>query len=93
MINKVISKFPQDNIIVLSNMTPNALFHDQGLTVIKDPETGEYERLEQIIDGIDTEIEEKLEEIENAKEKKQKKELKKEIKDFVIIIQQQTVLN
>jgi hypothetical protein len=82
MINKVISKFPQDNIIVLSNMTPKALFHDQGITVIKDPETNEYEKLEQIIDAIDAEIEEKLEEVENAKEKQQKKDLKKEIKSL-----------
>jgi len=73
---------PQNNIIVLSNMTPKALFHDQGIIVIKDPETGEYEKFEQIIDGIDTEIEEKQEEIENAKEKQQKKELKKEIKSL-----------
>lgn len=82
MINKVISKFPQDDIVVLSNMTPKALFHDQGIIVIKDPETNEYEKFEQIIDGIDVEIEEKFEEIENAKEKQKKKELKKEIKSL-----------
>ena len=53
MINKVISKFPERDIIILSNMTPKALFHDQGRTVVKDPETNEYQNLDDLIDGID----------------------------------------
>ena len=57
MINKVISKFPERDIIILSNMTPKALFHEQGRTVVKDPETNEYQNLDDLTDGIDLEIE------------------------------------
>jgi hypothetical protein len=69
MINKVISKFPDKDIIILTNMTPKALFHERGETVVKDPETNEYQNLDDLIDGIDLEIEKKKEEIENIKEK------------------------
>ena len=82
MINKVISKFPQKNIITLSNMTPKALFHEHETRVVKNPETGEYESLDSLIDKIDEEIENKQDEIANTKEKEKIKELKKDIKNL-----------
>ena len=82
MINKVISKFPEKDIIILSNMTPKALFHDQGVAVVKNPETNVYENLDEMIDTIDTEIEDKQELIENTKDRHQKKALKKEIRSL-----------
>ena len=82
MINKVISKFPERDIIILSNMTPKALFHEQGIVVVKDPETNMYENLDKMIDKIDTEIEYKQEEIQIAKEKQQQKNMKAEIKSL-----------
>jgi hypothetical protein len=82
IIHKVISKFPQRDIIILSGMTPKALFHDQGITAVKNLESGEYEDLDEMVDSIDTNIENKEEEIENAKEKQRKEELRKEIKSL-----------
>jgi hypothetical protein len=82
IIHKVISKFPQRDIIILSGMTPKALLHDQGITAVKNLESGEYEDLDEMVDSIDTNIENKEEEIENAKEKQRKEELRKEIKSL-----------
>lgn len=82
MINKIISKFPQKDIVVLSSMTPKAVFHDQGIVAVKNPETNEYENLDEMTDAIDIEMEDKQEEIENNKEKLQKKELRREIKSL-----------
>jgi hypothetical protein len=82
MINKIISKFPQNDIIVLSNMTPKALFHDQGISAVKNPETNEYENLDEKIDPIDIDIEDKREDLENVKDKQGKKELRKEIESL-----------
>src|SRR5215469_3447939 len=82
MINKVISKFPEKNIIILSNMTPKTLFHDQGIAVVKNPETNEYQNLDEISDVIDLEIKNRNEEFENTKEKQRKQKLKVEIKSL-----------
>jgi hypothetical protein len=82
MINKVISKFPDRDIIILTNMTPKALFHERGETVVKDPETNEYRNLDDLIDGIDLDIEKKKEEIENLKDKQHKESLKAEVKNL-----------
>jgi hypothetical protein len=82
MINKVIGKFPEKDIIILSNMTPKALFHEQGILVFKNPETNEYENLHEMEDKIDVAIEDKNEQIENTKEKQQQKNLKAEIKNL-----------
>jgi len=86
MINKVISKFPQKNIITLSNMTPKALFHEYGIKVVKNSETGEYESLDLLIEQIEEKIENKQDEIANikddVKQKEKIKELKKDIKNL-----------
>src|SRR5215469_16791178 len=82
LIKKVISKFPETDIITLSNMTPKALFHDQGTAVVKNHETDEYENLHEMVVAIDREIEDKKEQIENAKEKQQQKNLKVEIENL-----------
>jgi hypothetical protein len=50
LINKVTSKFPDRDIIILTNVTPKALFHEWGETVVKDPETNEYQNLDNLID-------------------------------------------
>jgi hypothetical protein len=80
IINKVISKFPQTNIIALSNMTPKALFHEYGTKAVKNSDTSQYGSVNSLIDKIDKEIENKQDEIANTKEKEKEKELKKDIK-------------
>ena len=80
VINKVINKFPQKDISVLSNMTPKALFHEHGMQVIKNHETGSYDQLDDLIDDLDTEIEENEDELRSSNDIKKKKELKKAIK-------------
>jgi hypothetical protein len=82
LINKVLSKFPTRNTIILSGMTPKALFHDQGMMAVKNPETDEYENLDQMTDAIDIHIEDIVEQINNTKDKQQEKQLKKEIRDL-----------
>jgi hypothetical protein len=82
MINKVISKFQEKDIIILSNMTPKALFHEQGRIVVRDPETNEYQNLDDMTDAIDLEIEKTKEEIENTKEKNRQQNTRAEIKNL-----------
>ena len=61
-------------------MTPKAVFHEQGRTVIKDPETNEIQNLDDLTDGIDLEIEKKKEETESIKDNQHKENMKAEIK-------------
>jgi hypothetical protein len=58
VIQKVIDNFPKQDVIVFSAMSDKALFHRQGIQVIKN-EIGEFESLEDKIAKIDFEIQDK----------------------------------
>lgn len=55
VITKVGDTFPKQDIMFLAGMTDKALFHRQGILVIKD-ESGEYESIEHKIAEIDSQI-------------------------------------
>jgi hypothetical protein len=61
-------------------MTPKALFHDQGILAVKNPETNEYESLDEMIDALDLEIEDKEKETGNANDSQRIRESRKEIR-------------
>ena len=65
---KVGEKFPKDDILFLSNMTDKALFHRQGILVVKN-EFGEYVSITDKLEEFDLEIEDKQNEMANAKDK------------------------
>jgi hypothetical protein len=54
----VIDNFPKQDVIVFSAMSDKALFHRQGIQVIKN-EIGEFESLEDKIAKVDSEIQDK----------------------------------
>src|ERR687895_763359 len=58
VVTMVADLFPKSDIIFLSAMTDKALFHRQGILVIKN-EKGEYEPVDDMIKQIDSEIEDK----------------------------------
>src|SRR5918995_1066414 len=46
VIQKVGEKFPKEDVMFLAGMTDKALFHRQGVLVIRDEQTGEHESLD-----------------------------------------------
>jgi len=66
VIQKVIDNFPNQDVIVFSAMSDKALFHRQGILVIRN-EIGEYESVEETITKIDSEIQDKESEIATDK--------------------------
>jgi hypothetical protein len=57
-IGKVSEKFPDSDVITFVGMTDKALFHRQGILVVKN-EKGEYESVEETIEKIDSDIQDK----------------------------------
>src|ERR687895_920277 len=68
VVTMVADLFPKSDIIFLSAMTDKALFHRQGILVIKN-EKGEYEPVDDMIKQIDSEIEDKESEISTTNDK------------------------
>ena len=58
VLTKVADMFPTDDVIVLSHMTDKALFHRQGQYLIRN-ETGQYISLDQKVNEIDSDIQDK----------------------------------
>jgi hypothetical protein len=79
VVRKVAELFPQSDVIFLTAMTDKALFHRQGILVIKDA-NGEYQPIESKIKELDSEIEDKQSEIERTTDSNLKKGLKSQIK-------------
>jgi hypothetical protein len=79
VVRKVAELFPQSDVIFLTAMTDKALFHRQGVLVIKD-ENGEYQPIESKLRELDSEIEDKESEMERANDSNLKKGLKSQIK-------------
>jgi len=78
IIRKVVDLFPKEDVIVLSGMTEKALFHRNGILVIKN-ELGEYESIEDRFEEIDSTIEDKEAEIARSQNKLIKQALKAQI--------------
>jgi hypothetical protein len=68
ILQKVGEKFPKEDTMFLAGMTDKALFHRQGVLVIKN-EIGEYESIDEKIAEIDSEIQDKENELENTKDR------------------------
>jgi hypothetical protein len=78
VVRKVAELFPQSDVIFLTAMTDKALFHRQGILVIKD-DNGKYQPIEDKVREIDSEIEDKQCEMATAKDSNLKKGLKSQI--------------
>jgi hypothetical protein len=59
VLRKVAENFPKEDVIFLAGMTDKALFHRQGTLVVKNNESGEYEAIEDRLEQINSEIEDK----------------------------------
>jgi hypothetical protein len=75
ILHKVGEKFPKEDTMFLAGMTDKALFHRQGVLVIKN-EIGEYESIDEKIGEIDSEIQDKENELENTKDRNLKQGLR-----------------
>jgi glucosamine 6-phosphate synthetase-like amidotransferase/phosphosugar isomerase protein len=82
VVSKVAELFPQSDVIFLTAMTDKALFHRQGTLVVKNQETGKYEPIEDKIEEIDSDIEDKESEISTAKDNNLKQGLRSQIKEL-----------
>lgn len=78
VVRKVAELFPQSDVIFLTAVTDKALFHRQGILVIKD-ENGEYQPIEDKVREIDSEIEDKQCEMAATIDSNLKKGLKSRI--------------
>jgi hypothetical protein len=65
VLRKVAENFPKEDVIFLAGMTDKALFHRQGTLVVKNSESGEYEPIDERIEQIDSEIEDKEYQLKN----------------------------
>lgn len=77
-ISKVAEKFPDSDVILYVGMTDKALFHRQGVLVVKN-EKGEYESVEEKIEGIDSDIQDKESEISVTTNRDLKQSLRRQI--------------
>src|SRR5215207_4100508 len=68
VLQKVGELFPKQDVMFLAGMTEKALFHRSGILVVKN-EIGEYESIEEKIQDIDSEIEEKQNEKSRTNDK------------------------
>ena len=53
VIKKVGELFPKEDVILLAGLSEKALYHRHGILVAKNPETGEYESIENRLEEID----------------------------------------
>src|SRR5919202_6138598 len=80
VLRKVAENFPKEDVMFLTAMSEKALFHRQGTLVVKN-NVGEYEPIEDRLEQIDSEIEDKENEMKfNAHKNDQKALLKSQIK-------------
>jgi hypothetical protein len=77
-IMKAVELFPKTDVVLLVGMTDKALFHRQGVLVIQNEETGEYENIQPQIDKLDLEIQKKDMELLSTTTRESKADLKKE---------------
>jgi hypothetical protein len=81
IIKKVAELFPKDDVIFLAGLSERALYHRQGILVVKN-EKGEYESIEERLKEIDEKIEGKESEISSTSNTTLKTSLKNDIKEL-----------
>src|ERR671933_285240 len=81
IIKKVADLFPKEDVIKYVGMTDKSIFHRNGKLVIKN-DNGEYEDIEQVIEKLDEDIEDKKTEQYNTKDRNTKRGLKAQIRDL-----------
>ncbi len=82
IIKKVGELFPKNDVIYLAGLSENALFHRNGILVVKNPLTGEYENLENLLEEIDDKIRDKDSEASASDNSDLKRALREQIKDL-----------
>src|SRR5919202_5325732 len=83
VLRKVAENFPKEDVMFLTAMSEKALFHRQGTLVVKN-DVGEYEPIEDRLEQVDSEIEDKECEMKfNTQKNDQKALLKSQIKTLV----------
>jgi hypothetical protein len=81
VLQKVGELFPKQDAMFLAGMTEKALFHRSGVLVVKN-EVGEYQSIEDRLEEIDSEIEDKDYERAGTKDRNLKQELQSQIDDI-----------
>ena len=81
VILKVGDLFPQQDIMFLAGMTDKALFHRGGTLVVKN-ESGEYESIDDMLEQIVSDVEDKEQERVNTKDKNLKQGLQSQIENL-----------
>jgi hypothetical protein len=74
VLRKVAENFPKEDVMFLTAMSEKALFHRQGTLVIKN-DAGEYEPIENRLEQIDSEIDDKEYEMKSNIQKNDQKAL------------------
>lgn len=81
VLQKVGELFPKQDAMFLAGMTEKALFHRSGMLVVKN-EAGEYQSIEDRLEEIDSEIEDKDYERTGTKDRNLKQGLQSQIDDL-----------
>ena len=74
--------FHKGDVIFLAGLSEKALYHRHGILVSKNPETGEYESIEERLEEIDEKIQDKDSEAYVAQDNNLKRALRNQIKDL-----------
>ena len=82
VIKKVGELFHKGDVIFLAGLSEKALYHRHGILVSKNPETGEYESIEERLEEIDEQIQDKDSEAYVAQDNNLKRALRNQIKDL-----------
>ena len=81
ILQKMGELFPENDVIFLAGLSKKALYHRNGLLVIKS-ETGQYELVDDILRKIDEQIQDKESEMGTANNNDLKQALQNQIKDL-----------
>ena len=79
VINTVVSKFPKEDIIRVAGMSIKAMYHQQGIRVVRNTDAGIYEPMETKIADIQKKIKDLEVEIEKTGTKRQQQDSKEEL--------------
>lgn len=79
VIKKVADLFPKEDVIKYVGMSDKSIFHRNGKLVIKN-DNGEYEFIDEVLEKLDEDIEDKESQLSNTKDKNLKQALKSEIR-------------
>jgi hypothetical protein len=81
VLRKVASLFPKEDVMFVAGMTPKALFHRNGKLVVKN-EIGGYDSIEELVEHIDSRIEDLQSEHASTNDKNKQQAFKAQIKSL-----------